>query len=82
MALGLLAVMGERFYTKKGIGVRVIQLLSIIFLIPAIIFLSIDRVITGETVGTLIGAIIGYILSGLNRDEKKTKAEKKAPSIP
>jgi hypothetical protein len=78
MGGGLLGIFIERNKTGKGIGVRVIQFLAIIFLIPTILILALEKVIDNSTIAALIGAIVGYILSGIGSDENDKKSKKKS----
>jgi hypothetical protein len=48
-----------------GIGVREIQLIALLILVPAIAILSFECKLSGEGTGTLLGAIVGYVLSGI-----------------
>lgn len=73
MVLGLLGVFYERYRSKRGIGVRVIQLLTVTLVLPTILILSLENVLTGQTTATLIGAVVGYILSGIGKDEGAAK---------
>ena len=66
---GVAGVFVERMRSGKGIGVRVIQLLSVVLVVPVVLILALEGVLGGETVGTLLGAIVGYILSGIGKDE-------------
>ena len=67
----------ERFAGDRGIGARAIQFLAVAMLIPAILILALERIIESSTVGTLIGALTGYLLSGIGdyRAEKKKQSE-------
>ena len=69
MVGGLLGVFVERFKSQRGIGVRTIQFLAVIFLVPTILILALEGAIDNSTVAALIGAIVGYILSGIGKDE-------------
>lgn len=69
MIIGVVSLFCERIKTKKGIGVRVIQVLTVILVLPVVLILALEKIIMGETVATLIGAVIGYILSGIGKDE-------------
>ena len=73
MVVGLICIFVERFIRKKGFGVRIIQFLAIVLLIPAIIILAIQEILQSETIATLFGAIIGYVLSGIGKDENSGK---------
>jgi hypothetical protein len=68
MLIGLLGVFYDRIKTKKGIGVRVIQFLAVVFIIPTIIILALEGALS-EVSAALIGTIIGYVLSGIGKDE-------------
>ena len=69
--VGLVGILWERCCKNKGIGVRVIQFLTVVFLLPIILILALEGVLEGETVATLLGAIVGYVLSGIGKDEPK-----------
>lgn len=49
----------------RGIGVRMIQLISLLMLVPVIAILAIEGFLTGESTGTIMGAIVGYALGGI-----------------
>jgi len=69
MVGGVVGVFIERMRTKRGIGVRVIQFLTVTLVLPSILILALENVLSGQTTATLIGAIVGYILSGIGKDE-------------
>ena len=75
MALVLIGILIRAIFLKKGIGARVIQFTCISFLIPAIIILSIEGILKGETVGTLLGGLAGYVLSGISNFDNPTKED-------
>jgi F0F1-type ATP synthase assembly protein I len=66
---GTIGVFIERFKHQKGIGVRVIQFLAVILLIPTIFILALENILNAQTVSALLGAMIGYILSNIGKDE-------------
>lgn len=74
MLVGLIGIMVDRIFFKKGISVRVIQLIAVIFIIPTILILSIEDFFDSDVVGVLLGAIVGFILSGVGRDEANLKS--------
>lgn len=63
-------ILFERYKREKGIGVRVIQFLAIILLIPSIVILGLNGILSSDVIATLLGTIIGYLFSGINKDEK------------
>ena len=69
MIVGVFGVFYDRIKHKKGIGVRVIQFLAVVFVVPAILILALERVLSTESTATLLGTIIGYVLSGIGKDE-------------
>jgi hypothetical protein len=77
MLVGLVGILHNRLKLDKGIGVRAIQFLAVVEVLPAIVILSLEGILEGQTTGTLLGAVIGYVLSGIGKDErgKRPKAE-------
>jgi len=72
MLLGLGGVLFERYRKNKGIGVRVIQFLTVALFLPTVVILALEGILETETVATLLGAIVGYVLSGIGKDEKNS----------
>jgi hypothetical protein len=56
-----------------GIGARIIQFTTIALLIPCLIILSLEDILKGETIATIIGGLIGYVLSGISNYDNKNK---------
>jgi len=46
------------------IGAKTIQFISIVFVLPLMLALGVTNVIGRETIGPLIGVIVGYVLAG------------------
>ena len=69
MVIGVIGIFIERARTKRGIGVRVIQFATVLLVLPIVLVLAVERILESQTVATLIGAIVGYILSGIGKDE-------------
>jgi hypothetical protein len=46
------------------IGTKTIQFVSIIFILPLLIVLGVMNVLGRETIGPLIGVIVGWAMSG------------------
>lgn len=72
MVVGIVGLLLNRVKFNKGIGVRSIQFACVTLIIPAIIILGLENVLRSETIGTLFGAIVGYVLSGIAIDESST----------
>jgi len=69
MVGGVLGVFIERARAMRGIGVRAIQFLTITLVLPSILILAMENVLSDQTTAALIGAIVGYVLSGIGKDE-------------
>src|SRR6266852_7456529 len=49
----------------RGIGVRIIQFLAIVCIVPAIVILRLYDKISSDAVMTLLGTVIGFVLSNI-----------------
>lgn len=49
----------------RGIGVRMIQLIALLILVPVIAIIAMEGYLTGEGTGTIMGTIVGYALGGI-----------------
>ena len=76
MTLGVLCVIIHRIKTGQGIGARVIQLVTVILVFPVILILALEKALSSETTAALVGAITGYLLSGIGefRTNPKNKS--------
>lgn len=66
---GLWGIFSERKRTGRGIGVRIIQFATVVLVLPTILILALQGVLETQTTAALIGAVVGYILSGIGKDE-------------
>jgi hypothetical protein len=77
MAIGLIGILIRIFKRdamgKPGITTRSIQFLGVSLLIPTILLLGLESILSGETIATLVGAMAGYLLSGIS-DSSSTKS--------
>jgi hypothetical protein len=67
--IAIAAVMYQRHRDSGAIGVRTIQMLAIAVLAPLILILGLEKVLEPSAVGALIGALLGYLLSGIGNDK-------------
>lgn len=75
MVIGLIAVMWHRIQTEMGLGARTTQFIAVVFIIPVILILALEGALEPQTTATLIGAMTGYLLSGVGGYEPgKSKA--------
>jgi hypothetical protein len=63
---------GQTVDGPRGIGVRMIQLISVLILVPVIAVLAFEGYLTGEGTGTIMGAIVGYALGGITAGVPKS----------
>jgi hypothetical protein len=56
-------------FTGFSVGPRHIQFVSVCLIIPTILILGLERVLTHETSATLIGGLAGYLLSNIGKYE-------------
>jgi len=75
MLIGVIGILVERNRTKRGIGVRVIQFSTVLLVLPAILILALEGVLENQTTSALIGTIVGYVLSGIGKDEKNNSSK-------
>jgi len=71
-ALIMAGGLGGIFYLilkqNMTIGTKTIQFLAVAFILPLILVLGILNVLGRETIGTIIGTVVGYALSGLGKE--------------
>ena len=72
--VSVVAIVWNRILTKKSLSARSIQFLAVATLIPVIAVLALEKVLEGATVGTLLGGITGYLLSGISNYDKSLGA--------
>lgn len=65
LPLGFVLFMAHRMVVGRPLGARAIQFLGVVFLLPIILILALEKILDGTTIGTLIGAITGYLLSNI-----------------
>jgi xanthine/uracil permease len=88
MVVGVLCIMVHRIVIGAGIGARVIQYVAVVLVIPAILILALEKILTPETTATLFGTITGYLLSGIGEFKPEAKKnqdkdkEKDSDNIP
>ncbi|HEY6011028.1 MAG TPA: hypothetical protein VIX18_06110 [Nitrospirota bacterium] len=49
---------------NAAIGTKTIQFLAIVFVLPLLLSLGAINVLGRETIGPLVGVIVGYVLTG------------------
>jgi hypothetical protein len=80
MFVGLTLVMFERIKSGKGPWKGTIQLLAVILIFPTIILLASAGKVKEDAAATLLGTIIGYLLSGIGKDPGSNPRSGPSPS--
>lgn len=68
MAVGLCGVLYLIIKQQAVINIRLIQFLTIAFVLPLMLVLGIMNTLGRETIGTLLGVVVGYVLSGFAKE--------------
>jgi hypothetical protein len=68
MAGGLAGIFYLIIKQNAVIGTKTIQLVAVIFVPLLLIILGILNVLGRETIGTLLGVVVGYVLSGFGKE--------------
>lgn len=75
MVIGVGGLVFDRFVMgRKGIGRITVQYIAVVLVLPLIAILALEGQLDHQTLGTVIGAVVGYTLSGLgpqDRDDSK-----------
>ncbi|HYA86060.1 MAG TPA: hypothetical protein VEI57_03205 [Nitrospirota bacterium] len=50
------------------IGMKTIQFLAIVFILPLMLALGVMNILGRETIGTILGVVVGYVLSGFGKE--------------
>ena len=53
---------------RATLGMKTIQFLAIVFILPLMLVLGIMNVLGRETIGTILGVVVGYVLSGFGKE--------------
>jgi len=61
--VGVIGIMVNRAVSKKGMGLRSVQLLAIIVLFPLLFVLSMLEILPVSTIAVVAGSIVGYAFS-------------------
>ena len=68
MAGGLFGIYYLVVKQNATIGVRSIQFLAIVFVLPLLIVLGVMNVLGRETIGTLLGVVVGFVLASFGKE--------------
>ncbi len=68
MAGGLCGVFYLVVKQHMTIGVKLIQFLAIVFVLPLILILGVYNYLGRDTIGTIIGVVIGFVLSNFAKE--------------
>lgn len=66
--ISIVSVVWHRVKRAMGMGIRAIQFLALGVLLPIILILGLEKIIEAGTVGTLLGAMVGYLFANIAKD--------------
>ncbi len=58
--IGISGIMINRVYSKKGMGLRSVQLMAILVVFPLLVILNLLDILPVSTIAIVAGTIIGY----------------------
>ncbi len=71
-ALIMAGGLGGVFYLvnkqNATLGIKTIQFLSIVFILPLMLVLGVLNILGREIIGTVVGVILGWVLSSFAKD--------------
>jgi hypothetical protein len=76
LPIGFVGFLWQRRSSGKAIDAPGVQFIAVVFLLPIILILALEKVLDGMTVGTLIGAFTGYLLAGARDARDRSKDER------
>ena len=68
MAGGVYIVYYQVVKQNAVIGMQAVRFLGLVFILPTLLILGLFNVLHAETIGTIIGVIIGYVLTLMGRE--------------
>ncbi len=68
MAGGLGGIFYLMLKQNMSMGTKTIQFLAIAFVLPLMLVLGVMNILGRETIGTVIGTVVGYVLSGIGKE--------------
>jgi len=82
MPLTVLVYVVQRAITGGAIIKGSIQLVGILLFLPAVLVLGLEKDIPEAALGTLLGAVAGYLLSNIGNDSEYAPAQKPRAAAP
>ncbi len=68
MAGGLAGIYYLIIKQNATLGAKTIQFVAIVFVLPLMLVLGVMNVLGRETIGTIVGVVVGYVLSGFGKE--------------
>ncbi len=68
MAGGLGGVYYLIIKQNASLGIKAIHFIAVVFTLPLLLVLGLYNVLGRETIGTILGVVIGYVLSGFGKE--------------
>ena len=68
MLCGLVGILYLVIKQQAAITNKLIQFIAVTFVLPLLVALGITNVLGRETIGTLLGVVVGYVLSNFAKE--------------
>ncbi len=68
MAGGIGIVYHQVVKQNAVIGIQAVRFLGVVFILPLLLILGLFGILHAETIGTIIGVIVGYILTLMGKE--------------
>ena len=69
MFVGLIAIFFERIKRNQGPWIVTVQILTVVFVFPTIALLALEGKVKEDAAATLLGTLVGYVLSQMGKEE-------------
>jgi hypothetical protein len=69
MAGGVAIVYQQVVKQNAVIGMQAIRFIGMVFILPILLILGLFSVLHAETIGTIIGVVVGYVLTLMGKQE-------------
>ena len=63
--LCILSVVWQRISTQKGLGSSALRFLALGVIVPTTLVLGLEKVLEAGAVGSILGAVVGYLFSSI-----------------
>ena len=77
MSLGILLIFIHRIKRQLAFGARASQSLGVVLIVPGVLILALEGILSSEATAALVGAIAGYLFSGIGEFKSSSRENEK-----